>query len=317
MTLTERFSITLRATGVSEEFDRQGVLFMKVRIAVGIALALFAIGMLVCAGYGYEEVLTIPAALLSGLCVHEIMGVSGCKNKALTRITVGFAICLCAFVCLDLGKYIPVEGTVLIAVYVLAVLILMLKMYSVTRFEHVAIGVFSSITVPLAMGSVVMTVHYLERFPVLFSRSNIIFLLLMPMFCAWLCDTFALFIGRAFGKHKLAPTISPNKSVEGAIAGVVGTTVSSLIAFFICDRFFFATATIKWWMVLAYIPVLCIMGMCGDLAASVIKRNYGVKDFGTLFPEHGGAMDRVDSFLFTMPSMYLMLKILISVFVRY
>ena len=138
---------------------------------------------------------------------------------------------------------------------------------------------------------------------------------IMPMFCAWLCDTFALFIGRSFGKHKMAPKISPKKSVEGAIAGIVGTTVSGMIAFFVCDHFFFLTDTIRWWMVLAYMPVGCIMGMCGDLAASVIKRNYGVKDFGTLFPEHGGAMDRVDSFLFTMPSMYILMNILLSIFV--
>ena len=316
MTSTGRFSITARATGVSAEYDRQGVFGMKVRIAVGLALAIFAIGMLVCTGYGYEEVMTIPAVLLTGLCVHEIMGVSGCKNKALTRIMVTFSVCLCAYAALDLGKYVPVSGLVIVAVFVLAVLILMLKMYNVTRFEHVAIGVFASVAVSLAMATVVMTVHYLEQFPVLFCRSNIIFLLLMPMFCAWLCDTFALFFGKAFGKHKLAPTISPNKSVEGAVAGVVGTTISSLIAFFICNKFYFGTDTIRWWMVLAYIPVCCIMGMCGDLAASVIKRNYGVKDFGTLFPEHGGAMDRVDSFLFTMPSMYLTLRILLSVLVK-
>ena len=288
---------------------------MKVRIAVGLGLALFAIGMLVCTGYGYEEVMTIPVVLLSVICVHEILGVSGCKNKVMTRLMMVFSAGLDIFVCLGLGRYLPFSPLILVAVYVIAVLILMLKMYDITRFEHVASGLVASIAVSLSLSSVVKTVHFLEGYEVLFCRSNIIFILLMPMFCAWLCDTFALFTGRAWGKHKMAPKISPKKSVEGAIGGIVGTTISGMIAFFVCDHFFFITDTIKWWMVLAYMPVGCIMGMCGDLAASVIKRNYGVKDFGTLFPEHGGAMDRVDSFLFTMPSMYILMNIIVSIFV--
>ncbi|MBR6360788.1 MAG: phosphatidate cytidylyltransferase [Clostridia bacterium] len=289
---------------------------MKVRIAVGIALALFAIGMLVCTGYGYEEVMTIPVVLLSVICVHEILGISGCKNKVMTRLMMLFSAGLDVFICLQLGRYLPFSPLILVGIYVLAVLILMLKMYDITRFEHVASGLVASIAVSLSLSSVVMTVHLLEKYPVLFSRSNIVYILLMPMFCAWLCDTFALFIGRAFGKHKMAPKISPKKSVEGAIAGIVGTTISGMIAIFVCDHFFFLTDTIRWWMVLIYMPVGCIMGMCGDLAASVIKRNYGVKDFGTLFPEHGGAMDRVDSFLFTMPSMYILLNLVLSIFVK-
>jgi phosphatidate cytidylyltransferase len=288
---------------------------MKVRIAVGVALALFAIGMLVCTGYGYEEVMTVPVVLLSVICVHEILGISGCKNKVMTYLMMAFSACLDVFVCLRLGRYLPFSPVILVAIYVIAVLILMLKMYDITRFEHVATGLVASIGVSLSLSSVVMTVHLLEKYKVLFCRSNIIFILLMPMFCAWLCDTFALFTGRAWGKHKMAPRISPKKSVEGAIGGIVGTTISGMIAFFVCDHFFFVTDTIRWWMVLAYMPVGCIMGMCGDLAASVIKRNYGVKDFGTLFPEHGGAMDRVDSFLFTMPSMYILMNILLSIFV--
>ena len=314
MIWTEPFSITAPARGVSAESERYRI--MKVRIAVGIALALFAIGMLVCTGYGYEEVMTIPVVLLSVICVHEILGISGCKNKVMTRLMMLFSAGLDVFICLQLGRYLPFSPLILVGIYVLAVLILMLKMYDITRFEHVASGLVASIAVSLSLSSVVMTVHLLEKYPVLFSRSNIVYILLMPMFCAWLCDTFALFIGRAFGKHKMAPKISPKKSVEGAIAGIVGTTISGMIAFFVCDHFFFLTDTIRWWMVLIYMPVGCIMGMCGDLAASVIKRNYGVKDFGTLFPEHGGAMDRVDSFLFTMPSMYILLNLVLSIFVK-
>jgi phosphatidate cytidylyltransferase len=69
-------------------------------------------------------------------------------------------------------------------------------------------------------------------------------------------------------------------------------------------------------MVLAIVPGVCVMGMFGDLSASVLKRNYGVKDYGTLFPEHGGAMDRIDSYLFTMPTMYIIVRLITELSVK-
>ena len=198
----------------------------------------------------------------------------------------------------------------------MAMLILNLKMYDKTRFENTAIGIFSSIAVPLSTSCISLTWKYMDKYPEIFSRSSAIFVLLMAMYCAWLCDTFALFTGMAFGKHKMAPTISPKKSVEGAIGGAVGTTVVAMITWFIFHKWFFHFDTIKWWMTLILVPAVCVMGMCGDLAASVIKRNYGVKDFGTMFPEHGGAMDRIDSFLFTMPSAYILVRLLTEIFAR-
>ena len=127
---------------------------MKVRIAVGLALALFAIGMLVCTGYGYEEVMTIPVVLLSVICVHEILGISGCKNKVMTRLMMLFSAGLDVFICLQLGRYLPFSPLILVGIYVLAVLILMLKMYDITRFEHVASGLVASIAVSLSLSSV-------------------------------------------------------------------------------------------------------------------------------------------------------------------
>ena len=132
------------------------------------------------------------------------------------------------------------------------------------------------------------------------------------MFSAWISDTFAYFVGRKFGKHKLAPKISPKKSVEGAVGGVLGNVVVCVIAFIICDRFFFAMDTIKLWMVIVASPVVSALGMMGDLSASVIKRNFGEKDFGNLFPGHGGVLDRVDSFLVTMPVTYVFVQILVA-----
>ena len=286
---------------------------MKTRVIVGVLCALFAIGCLVLTGYGYGVYLSIIISAVSGICIHEIFGVTGCKNKVLEVVSIIFSVLVCPYFAFGIDKKIGISTGIIFAIYILALLIIMLKMYDKTRFEHIAISVFCPAAIPMAMGCLIRVSTFSSAYPEIFRPANCVFFILMAMYCAWLCDTFALFSGKGFGKHKLAPNISPKKTVEGAIGGIVGTTLVSMITWFFFDRFYFANDFIKWWMVIIGIPVICIMGMCGDLAASVIKRNYGVKDFGNLLPGHGGAMDRVDSFLFTMPSMYILIQIILSV----
>lgn len=115
--------------------------------------------------------------------------------------------------------------------------------------------------------------------------------------CTWASDTFAYFIGTAIGSHKLAPSISPNKTIEGIIGSLVGTTITAVVVG--CFLFGFpltqmATAGI----------LIAIMATLGDLVESVIKRFTGVKDSGILFPGHGGVLDRFDSVLYTAPVFY-------------
>ena len=129
------------------------------------------------------------------------------------------------------------------------------------------------------------------------------------MYSAWMSDTWAYFVGSKFGKHKLAPKISPKKSVEGAIGGVFGNALFCVVTYFICDYTCFRNETLNVWVVFAGSIILTVLGMCGDLSASVIKRNFGEKDFGNIFPGHGGVLDRIDSFLVTMPSLYVMIEI--------
>jgi len=108
-------------------------------------------------------------------------------------------------------------------------------------------------------------------------------------------DSFALFIGSAFGKHKLAPLISPNKTIEGAVGGsIVGTIVASLFYIFVIKEYN------SIYLVITSTLVLTIIGQIGDLIKSSIKRHEGIKDFSNLIPGHGGVMDRVDSIIFVM-----------------
>lgn len=119
---------------------------------------------------------------------------------------------------------------------------------------------------------------------------------------AWITDSCAYFAGRAFGKHKLAPVISPKKTIEGSIGGVVGTAVVMCLYGFIVQKY--ANVSVE------YIPLLVLGLLCGvvsqlgDLSASAIKREYGIKDYGNIMPGHGGVMDRFDSVLFVAPLVY-------------
>lgn len=285
---------------------------IKIRVIVGLACAFLAIGFLVLCGFGYGWVLVFPISILAMICSHEIMSVIKCENELLIWISTISSGILPVYIIFDLKQYLPFNQSVLGISYVISVLILMIRMYDKTKFEDVAVGVFVSFGVSYSLTTTWMTYDLLESHHELFTRSNTIFIILSAMYAAWFTDACALFAGKAFGKHKMAPRISPKKTVEGAVGGVLGTLVLSLITFFICEKFFFKTDTLKWWMVLIIIPLASILGMFGDLTASVIKRNFGVKDFGKILPGHGGIMDRVDSFLFVMPSYYAMLKIAIA-----
>lgn len=284
---------------------------MKTRIITGVIAALFAIGLLVAIGMGYAVFLSPIVSVFSVIAVYEVMRVSKCKNKVLTGCAMAFSALVGPYTALEFE--LPIPTSALIAVYVLAMLVVMLKWYDKTRFEHVALALFSSIAVPSSISCIFRVVKLGDENPEIFQRSHVVFMLLCGMYAAWLCDTFAYFVGRKLGKHKLAPKISPKKSVEGAVAGVIGPVIVAIITYFICDHFFFRLETVNVLTVIIGMVVMCIMGMLGDLSASVIKRNYGEKDFGTLFPGHGGVLDRIDSFLFTMPALYVFVEIFLAI----
>ena len=117
----------------------------------------------------------------------------------------------------------------------------------------------------------------------------------------WIADTAAYFVGRAFGRHKLAPSISPRKTWEGA-AGGMGGALAYAIVLGVLSRG-------AWWTYLGIAAVLAVLSIVGDLFESAAKRQAGVKDSGTLLPGHGGVMDRIDSATATLPVAALLLSL--------
>ena len=132
------------------------------------------------------------------------------------------------------------------------------------------------------------------------STNGIYYLLLLINFSS-VCDMGAYFIGVNFGSHKLCPEISPKKTVEGALGGIL----SSIVISFVLTLIFGVN---KAYILIPLTVLFCIIGMMGDLFASVIKRSVGLKDYGSLIPGHGGILDRFDSILLIAPVLYIFVK---------
>ncbi len=151
--------------------------------------------------------------------------------------------------------------------------------------------------------------------------------LLLAMLIVWTGDVAAFYLGRAFGRHKMAPRVSPGKTWEGAVASVLGavamgwslfyffpeiaiffTRIHLIYGFFYNNYFPYSPQTVPrvpWWVGVLFALSLNIAAQCGDLVESALKRGAGVKDSGTLLPGHGGVLDRVDALLFALPVMLL------------
>lgn len=130
------------------------------------------------------------------------------------------------------------------------------------------------------------------------------YLYLLCFLCAWVSDSAAYFTGRAFGKHKLCPEISPKKTVEGAIGGFV-FCVAFVIGYALIIGELFDVKTRMLYIIIAS-AFMSLVSMLGDLIASQVKRRYGIKDYGRLFPGHGGVVDRFDSVFAIAPTLYIL-----------
>lgn len=255
-------------------------------------------------------VLLVAVAFLSAVAAGEIMRCANVQNTFVKVMGIIFAAISPAFASakvfepvISSDKWNQVlsfaDGKLYIAmiiIFVLIELLAMLKGYAYTSFEDVSISVFASVIVPFGFSIFI-------RLRDMFDNEQFgIYLIFYALICALATDTGAQLMGMAFGKHKMAPNISPKKTVEGAFGGIIFSIVLNAVAMIIYNRLADVSLDSK---MITVLFVTCIpisfMGMMGDLSASVLKRNFNVKDFGKIFPGHGGVMDRLDSSLFTLP----------------
>jgi|LSQX01.3.fsa_nt_gb phosphatidate cytidylyltransferase len=280
---------------------------MKTKVMTGIAASLLGITVLILQ---FTPVMGIFVALFSVLSVYEILRTAQVKNKPMFVVCCIVAAAIPPAVEYKIFDRYPLPIYTLLFAYVFILFALMLAQYEKTRFEHTAISFFVSTMIPCSMSSLMLIrdMYKVTDFDP-YTKTNCVFLVLFALMCAWITDTAAFFFGRKFGRHKMAPNISPKKSWEGAIGGIVGNTAVSLIVWacfqFAAKKGLVTALFMPAWAVAAASVVLSVAAMLGDLSASAVKRNYGVKDFGTIMGMgNGGAMDRFDSALFAIPATY-------------
>ena len=252
--------------------------------------------------------------VLAGICLlgmHEVFGAMGFGKKQWYLFAAAVPYTLLVM----LSSSAAVRA-LLLPVSFLVVLfynICLIASHSTLDFGKLAGYVYFSGVILFCFYSLI---HLKRMLPFDTFQYDAIYFILLILCFAWGGDTFAYFAGRAFGKHKLAPIVSPNKTVEGAIGGICGSMLIGVIATVIYGMLsgryaaFTVEVTVRHYLVVVGMGAIAsVLGILGDLFASAVKRQVGIKDYGTIFPGHGGILDRFDSVMFIAP--------FVSIVVRY
>lgn len=247
--------------------------------------------------YAPSWVLPIVISALAMTALHEVLWSTGfVKNSTISAMAIILAGLIPFWVFVG-ERMLPALVTLFL--YVVFLFAVAMRSHHTVTMEKMGGSFFLSIIIP----------YFLSTFIRLREMPQWQYYILLPFLVAWLSDAFALFAGLGFGKHKLAPELSPKKTVEGAIGGVAGAVVFTLVYGLVLSKFFNATQ-VYYGRLILYAVLGAVVAQFGDLAFSYIKRQYDIKDYGTIFPGHGGVLDRFDSVIFCAP----LLEILIAYF---
>ena len=245
--------------------------------------------------------LTLTAVCL--LAIHEVFSAMGFGKKQwyLYAIAVPYTL------------MIMLSGMQAVRAVLLPCSFLVVLFFNVCQIKNVKTIDFGRLSGFVYFSGVIIfcfysLVHLKRVLPFAAYRYDAIYFILLILCFAWGGDTAAYFAGRAFGKHKLAPVVSPHKTVEGAIGGVCGSIaagmVLTLVYALLSARYHVITINVQpyHYLILAVMGgIASVLGILGDLFASAVKRQVGIKDYGTIFPGHGGILDRFDSVMFIAP----------------
>lgn len=264
----------------------------KTRLLSGILLVIIALITLIMGG----PVLFVTVAAISMIGLRELYQIFHIENKSLGMVGYFFALLYYALLLMNAMGTLPGSLTdccmmlfMAFLICLMAVMVFAYPKYHPSQLMAVFFGFFY----------VAVMLSYIYQIRLL---PDGVFTVWLVFICAWGCDTCAYCVGMLIGKHKMAPVLSPKKSVEGGIGGIVGAALIGAL---------YALAINHWGNAGVAVMEFAIIGgvggaisQIGDLAASAIKRNYNIKDYGKLIPGHGGILDRFDSVIFTAPIIY-------------
>lgn len=260
------------------------------RLISGIILVIIALVTIILG----KDVLLVTVVAISVIGFYELAKVYGLQWKFPGICGYIATIGYYALIRMDYKEYI--------IVFFIAYLIVLMGTYVFTfpkfKAEDLMVCFFG-------MFYVVLMLSYIYQVRIMQDGAYIVWLIFL---CSWGCDTCAYLVGVMFGKHKMAPVLSPKKSIEGGIGGVAGAALLGFIyATIFKDKITIDNANIIF-------PIVCAVGgiisQIGDLTASGIKRNHNIKDYSRLIPGHGGILDRFDSVIITAPIIYYLVTFL-------
>ena len=262
----------------------------KTRLISGIVLVIIALATIISGSW----ILFFTLLAVSLIGMRELYKVMKVSDEHVTVLElVGYLGAVLYYIAMkaDFGNY----GTMAIIISMILILFVYVFGYPKYHAEQVMAAFFGVVYV-----AVMLSFIYLTR-----SLPDGKFLVWLIFLCSWGCDTCAYCVGMLIGKHKMAPVLSPKKSIEGAVGGVAGAALLGVI---------YAAATQG---KMAEYALICAVGaltsMVGALAASAIKRNQNIKDYGKLIPGHGGILDRFDSVIITAPVIYYLAKMILGI----
>ncbi len=262
---------------------------MKNRLLTSAAIIFFGLLLVI-----FSEYIVYPVALsvLAAIALFEILRVMGAhKNWELSIPAYALGVAFPTLVYFVKGDNILYFLLILSA----CMFIYMLWLMGVSVFSkgNTSFSRISETFVAVLYVTVAFTSLSLLRY---FELGVGVFCVVLVFVIAWISDSFAYITGSLIGKHKLIPEVSPKKTVEGAIGGVVFSALACLVYGFGLDLII-ENMKVNYLVLFAFGCILSVVSQLGDLAASLIKREYGAKDYGKIFPGHGGIMDRFDSVL--------------------
>jgi phosphatidate cytidylyltransferase len=260
------------------------------RLLSGIVLVAILIGVML-AGGPWVFLATFLVALTGMFEYYRAVGIE--------KEAPGIAGYVCCAVFYLLTAF---RGDSLAAIFVVVSLMVIMACY-VLRFPKYSIEQAAEAFLGVVYPGVMMSYVYRVR-----TAPDGLYLVWLIFLSAWGCDTLAYCTGRLFGRHKMTPVLSPHKTVEGAVGGTAGAALLGLLfGMVFADRLSLTDPVLTCTLACG---IGAVISQIGDLTASGIKRNHGIKDYGHLIPGHGGIMDRFDSVIFTAPAIYLALMLL-------
>jgi phosphatidate cytidylyltransferase len=242
-------------------------------------------------------VLNIAVAIVIAMELTELVTAAGYpRNTPFFYVAMAFSAVIPFFETRLISRILPT----VCFLFALVFFSLMLRHHAALRIEQLSFLFFFAILLAFSTNCFV----YLRD---MFGPIVGLYGVLVTLAGAWMSDTGAYFFGIALGRRRLAPTISPKKTVEGALGGAVVALASQMLVAWIYTRYCAltgASVSVNYWLLALLSPFISALSVLGDLSASVVKRQFGVKDFGRIMPGHGGALDRFDSVLLVIPFVY-------------